>query len=197
MKLYGHTNFNYSYIGETYPDTIDYNLEHIKIMYIDIEVGSEHGFPDPEIASEEVTAITTKMGDDIQVWGCGEFKNDKDNITYNKCGDERQLLEEFVMYWQRNCPHVISGWNTKTFDTPYLVNRIRNILNESWVKKLSPWGFVKEQKIFGMGGRELQSYEIYGVSELDYMESYKKFTFKNHESYRLDHIANFELGQKK
>ena len=197
MKLYGHTNFNYSYIGETYPDTIDYNLEHIKIMYIDIEVGSEHGFPDPEIASEEVTAITTKMGDDIQVWGCGEFKNDKDNITYNKCGDERQLLEEFVMYWQRNCPHVISGWNTKTFDTPYLVNRIRNILNESWVKKLSPWGFVKEQKIFGMGGRELQSYEIYGVSELDYMESYKKFTFKNHESYRLDHIANVELGQKK
>jgi len=197
MALYGHTNFNYSYIGETYPDTIDYNLEYMKIMYIDIEVGSEHGFPDPEIASEEVTAITTKMGDDIQVWGCGEFRNDQENITYNKCGDERQLLEEFVMYWQRNCPHVISGWNTKTFDTPYLVNRIRNILNESWVKKLSPWGFVKEQKIFGMGGRELQSYEIYGVSELDYMESYKKFTFKNHESYRLDHIANVELGQKK
>ena len=197
MKLYGHTNFNYSYIGETYPDNIDYNLEHIKILYIDIEVGSEHGFPNPETAPSEVTAITTKMGDDIQVWGCGEFKNDNEEITYNKCGDERQLLEQFVMYWQQNCPHVISGWNTKTFDTPYLINRIRNILNETWVKKLSPWGFVKEQKIFGMGGREVQSYEIYGVSELDYMESYKKFTFKNHESYRLDHIANVELGQKK
>ena len=197
MKLYGHTNFNYSYIGETYPDNIDYNLEHIKILYIDIEVGSEHGFPNPETAPSEVTAITTKMGDDIQVWGCGEFKNDNEKITYNKCGDERQLLEQFVMYWQQNCPHVISGWNTKTFDTPYLVNRIRNILSETWVKKLSPWGFVKEQKIFGMGGREVQSYEIYGVSELDYMESYKKFTFKNHESYRLDHIANVELGQKK
>ena len=197
MKLYGHTNFNYSYIGETYPDNIDYNLEHIKIMYIDIEVGSEHGFPNPETAPAEVTAITTKMGDDVQVWGCGEFRNDNEEITYNKCGDERQLLEQFVMYWQQNCPHVISGWNTKTFDTPYLVNRIRNILSETWVKKLSPWGFVKEQKIFGMGGREVQSYEIYGVSELDYMESYKKFTFKNHESYRLDHIANVELGQKK
>ena len=197
MKLYGHTNFNYSYIGETYPDNIDYNLEHIKILYIDIEVGSEHGFPNPETAPSEVTAITTKMGDDIQVWGCGEFKNDNEEITYNKCGDERQLLEQFVMYWQQNCPHVISGWNTKTFDTPYLVNRIRNILSETWVKKLSPWGFVKEQKIFGMGGREVQSYEIYGVSELDYMESYKKFTFRNHESYRLDHIANVELGQKK
>ena len=166
-------------------------------MYIDIEVGSEHGFPDPETAPSEVTAITTKMNDDIQVWGCGEFRNDREEITYNKCGDERQLLEQFVLYWQKNYPHVISGWNTKTFDTPYLVNRIRNILSETWVKKLSPWGFVKEQKIFGMGGRELQSYEIYGVSELDYMESYKKFTFKNHESYRLDHIANVELNQKK
>jgi len=197
MELYGHTNFNYSYIGETYSSIIDYNLEHIKIMYIDIEVGSEHGFPDPETAPSEVTAITTKMNDDIQVWGCGEFRNDREEITYNKCGDERQLLEQFVLYWQKNYPHVISGWNTKTFDTPYLVNRIRNILSETWVKKLSPWGFVKEQKIFGMGGRELQSYEIYGVSELDYMESYKKFTFKNHESYRLDHIANVELNQKK
>ena len=197
MKIYGHTNYNYSFIAETYPESIDYNIEHLKIMFLDIEVGSEHGFPNPESAQEEVTAITVKINDDIQVWGCSEFKNGQENITYNKCGDERQLLEQFVMYWQQNCPHVITGWNTKTFDTPYLVNRIRNILSETWVKKLSPWGFVKEQKIFGMGGREVQSYEIYGVSELDYMESYKKFTFKNHESYRLDHIANVELGQKK
>jgi DNA polymerase elongation subunit (family B) len=197
MKIYGHTNYNYSFIAETYTEPIDYNFEHIKIMFLDIEVGSEHGFPNPESAIEEVTAITIKINDDIQVWGCSEFKNVQDNITYNKCGDERQLLEQFVMYWQQNCPHVITGWNTKTFDTPYLVNRIRNILNDSWVKKLSPWGFVKEQKIFGMGGREVQTYEIYGVSEIDYMDAYKKFTYTNQESYRLDHIAYVELEENK
>jgi len=197
MKIYGHTNYNYSYIAETYPDQVDYNFEHLKIMFLDIEVGSEHGFPNPENAQEEVTAITVKINDDIQVWGCSEFKNGQENITYNKCGDERQLLEQFVMYWQQNCPHVITGWNTKTFDTPYLVNRIRNILSEAWVKKLSPWGFVKEQKIFGMGGREVQTYEIYGVSEIDYMDAYKKFTYTNQESYRLDHIAYVELGENK
>jgi len=197
MQIYGHTNYNYSYIAETYPDQVDYNFEHLKIMFLDIEVGSEHGFPNPENAQEEVTAITVKINDDIQVWGCSDFKNGQDNITYNKCGDERQLLEQFVMYWQQNCPHVITGWNTKTFDTPYLVNRIRNILNETWVKKLSPWGFVKEQKIFGMGGREVQTYEIYGVSEIDYMDAYKKFTYTNQESYRLDHIAYVELGENK
>jgi len=197
MKIYGHTNYNYSFIAETYPKIIDYNFEHIKIMFLDIEVGSEHGFPDPQRADEEVTAITIKINDDIQVWGCSEFKNGQENITYNKCGDERQLLEQFVMYWQQNYPHVITGWNTKTFDTPYLINRIRNILNEKWVKKLSPWGFVKEQKIFGMGGKEVQTYEIYGVSEIDYMEAYKKFTYTNQESYRLDHIAYVELGENK
>ena len=197
MKIYGHTNYNYSFIAETYPEPIDYNFEHIKIMFLDIEVGSEHGFPNPQRADEEVTAITIKVNEDIQVWGCSEFQNGQENITYNKCGDERQLLEQFVMYWQQNCPHVISGWNTKIFDTPYLVNRIRKVLSEKWVKKLSPWGFVKEQKIFGMGGQEHQSYEIYGVSEIDYLEAYKKFTFTNQESYRLDHIANVELGETK
>jgi DNA polymerase elongation subunit (family B) len=197
MKIYGHTNYNYSYIAETYPKQVDYNFEHLKIMFLDIEVGSEHGFPNPENAHEEVTAITIKINDDIQVWGCSEFKNTQENITYNKCGDERQLLEQFVMYWQQNCPHVITGWNTKTFDTPYLVNRIRKILNETWVKKLSPWGFVREQKIFGMGGKEVQTYEIYGVSEIDYMDAYKKFTYTSQESYRLDHIAHVELGENK
>ena len=197
MKIYGHTNYNYSFIAETYPELIDYNFKHIKIMFIDIEVASEHGFPDPLYANEEVTAITIKINDDIQVWGCSDFKNTQENITYNKCGDERQLLERFVIYWQQNCPHVITGWNTKTFDTPYLVNRIRSVLSETWVKKLSPWGFVREQKIFGMGGKEVQTYEIYGVSELDYMEAFKKFTFKNHESYKLDHVAHVELGQNK
>jgi len=70
-------------------------------------------------------------------------------------------------------------------------------LGDSWVKKLSPWGFVKEQKIFGMGGKEVQTYEIYGVSEIDYMDAYKKFTYTNQESYRLDHIAYVELGETK
>ena len=198
MEIYGHSNYSYSFIAETYPEEqIDYNLEHVKIMFIDIEVGSENGFPDPQFATEEVTAITIKMNDDIQVWGCGEFKNDNEEITYNKCGDERQLLEQFVMYWQKDYPDVITGWNTRIFDTPYLINRIRKVLGKQWVKKLSPWGFVKPQTIFGMGGQEREVYEIYGVSEIDYLEAYRKFTYINQESYRLDHIAYVELGERK
>ena len=127
MEIYGHTNYSYAFLAIEYPEEIiNYNLEHIKVMYYDIEVGSENGFPDPQRADEEVTAITIKIDDDIQVWGCGEFVH-TDSVRYTKCSDERQLLEQFVMYWQQNCPHVITGWNTKIFDTPYLVNRIRKV----------------------------------------------------------------------
>jgi len=197
MEIYGHTNFSYSFLSEEYPEEhIGYNLEHISKMYIDIEVGSESGFPDPQLASEEITAITIKMNDNIEVWGCGDFIHG-DEVQYNHCKNEKELLEQFVLFWQQNCPHVITGWNIKIFDIPYLCNRIRQILSDAWVKKLSPWGFVKSQTIFGMGGKELQAYEIYGVSEIDYLEAYKKFTYINQESYRLDHVAYVELGEKK
>ena len=83
MEIYSHTNFSYSFLSEEYPEEhIDYNLEHISKMFIDIEVGSESGFPDPQLASEEVTAITIKMNDNIEVWGCGEFIHG-DEVQYN------------------------------------------------------------------------------------------------------------------
>ena len=197
MKIYGHTIYAYAFLAENYPEeNVDYNLDQISKMFIDIEVGSESGFPDPKIASEEVTAITIKMGDRVEVWGCGEFSHNGE-VIYNLCENEKHLLEQFVLSWQRECPHVITGWNIKIFDIPYVVNRIRKLLGETWVKKLSPWGFVKENKTFGIGGQEHQSYEIFGVSEIDYLDSYKKFTYINQESYRLDHIAYVELGEKK
>ena len=130
LQIYGHTNFSYSFLSEEYPEEhINYNLEEVSKMFIDIEVGSESGFPDPQIASEEVTAITIKMGNVIEVWGCGEFAHGEE-VQYNHCKDERHLLESFVMFWQQNCPHVITGWNIKTFDIPYLCNRIRKLLSE-------------------------------------------------------------------
>ena len=198
MKIYGHSNYSYSFIADAYPEEhINYNLDHVKIMFIDIEVASENGFPDPEFANEEITAITIKIDEKIEVWGCGKYENHQEEVCYNECKDERHLLESFVIFWQRNCPHVITGWNTRIFDTPYLVNRIRKVLSEKWVKKLSPWGFVKPQTIFGFGGQERKVYEIYGVSEIDYLDAYRKFTYINQESYRLDHIAYVELGERK
>jgi len=196
--IYGQNRFEYAFIGEQHKGMVDWELEHISIGVLDIEVGSENGFPDPYEANEPVTAIALKFVDGhMFVWGCGDYET-KGQERYLKCKDEYQLLKFFVKFWQEKCPDALTGWNTKFFDVPYLVNRIRKILGEDEVKKLSPWNMIREREAFVMN-RRLKVYDLVGVADFDYMELYKWYApgGKSQESYRLDSIANVEIGEKK
>ena len=196
--IYGQNRFEYAFIGEQHRGMIDWDIDKIHIGVLDIEVGSENGFPDPYEANEPVTAIALKfVGGHMFVWGCGDYEV-KGQERYTKCKDEYHLLKFFVKFWQEKCPDVLTGWNTKFFDTPYLVNRIRKVLGEEEVKKLSPWNLIREREAFVMN-RKLKVYELVGVADFDYMELYKWYApgGKSQESYRLDNIANVEIGEKK
>src|SRR6056300_700414 len=195
---YGMERFNYQYISDYYPDDIDYDLKKIKIFTIDIEVACENGFPDPGDANEEVLCITIKNHNNgkIVVWGTADFKTDKSYVEFIRCQSEKHMLSDFLSFWQQNCPDIITGWNSKLFDMSYLCNRIINILGERDVKKLSPWNVVRSDDLNVMG-RTHSRFNILGVSQLDYMDLYKKLTVKNQESFKLDHIAEVELGEKK
>jgi DNA polymerase elongation subunit (family B) len=131
------------------------------------------------------------------VFGCGDYEVQGDEV-YVKCKDEWTLCKKFLMLWSDNCPDVITGWNTKFFDIPYLVNRFRKILGEDDAKKLSPWNYISERKT-NINGRMLIAYSFVGVESLDYIELYKWYApgGKSQESYRLDNIANVELGEGK
>ena len=199
FKIYGNTRYEYAYIADEFKGAIDWDQTKINIAVIDIEVGSENGFPDPYQANEPITAIAVKTLDgDMKVYGCGSFNNNRDDVTYIKCRDEYDLCKRFLEDWKYNTPDIITGWNTRFFDIPYLVNRFVKILGEDEMKYLSPWGIVQERKT-NIKGRELISYEIYGISSLDYIELYKWFApgGKSQDSYRLDNIAYIELGKKK
>ena len=199
FKIYGNTRYEYAYIADEFKGAIDWDQAKINIAVIDIEVGSENGFPDPYEANEPITAIAVKTLDgDMKVYGCGSFNNNRDDVTYIKCRDEYDLCKRFLEDWKYNTPDIITGWNTRFFDIPYLVNRFVKILGEDEMKYLSPWGIVQERKS-NIKGRELISYEIYGIASLDYIELYKWFApgGKSQDSYRLDNIANIELGKKK
>ena len=199
FKIYGNTRYEYAYIADEFKGAIDWDQAKINIAVIDIEVGSENGFPDPYKANEPITAIAVKTLDgDMKVYGCGSFNNNRDDVTYIKCRDEYDLCKRFLEDWKYNTPDIITGWNTRFFDIPYLVNRFVKILGEDEMKYLSPWGIVQERKS-NIKGRELISYEIYGIASLDYIELYKWFApgGKSQDSYRLDNIANIELGKKK
>ena len=198
FKIYGNDRFEYAFIADEFVGQIDWDLQDIHVSIIDIEVGSENGFPDPYKATEPITAIAIKkLGGDVTVYGCGDYEV-KGSETYIKCDSESDLCKKFLKDWQENCPDVITGWNIDFFDVPYLVNRIRSVLGEDEVKKLSPWNYLWERKVT-INGRELTQYNIGGVSALDYIELYKWYApgGKSQESYKLDNIANVELGESK
>lgn len=198
-KIYGNTRFEYAFIAEQHPTMVEWEQDKLSIGIIDIEVGSENGFPDPYKADEPITAIAlTFINGYTYVFGCGDYNNYDDNVTYFKCKDEYTLCKRFLQLWQEKCPDVITGWNTKFFDIPYLVNRFRKILGEEETKNLSPWRYISERKT-NINGRLLIAYSFVGVESLDYIELYKWYApgGKSQESYRLDNIAQVELGEGK
>ena len=201
FKIYGNDRYIYQYISEKYPEEeIKFDVSKIKITTLDIEVKSENGFPDVESAAEEILLISiqdynTKQ---IRTWGQGGFDNKQENVIYRGFNSEYELLNDFINWWmiEDNTPEVITGWNIELYDIPYLTRRLDRVLGEKLKKRFSPWGLVTEDEIW-IAGRKHITYDVGGVTQLDYLNLYKKFTYKAQESYRLDHIANVELGQKK
>ena len=196
--VYGNTQFAYNYIADTYKGRIDWDAEKLLMVTIDIEVECENGFPVIQDAIEPLLSITIKnhQSKRIVVWGIRDFKSDRDDVTYMKCDSEKHLIKEFLIFWEKHYPDIITGWNSEFFDIPYLCNRIKKIFDENELKRLSPWGSVFAREIYSMG-RNHQVYNIQGIAALDYFDLYRKFTYTAQESYRLDHIAFVELGERK
>ena len=199
FKIHGMNNFVTQYLGNKFPGDVEFDYSHINVMNIDIEVQSDEGFPKPEEANYPVISIALidKKGR-YQVWGLNEYDNDREDVSYMQCRDEANLLFRFLEYYGHNWPDVITGWNTKFFDLPYLINRTRKVLGEKAVKQFSPWNRVNPRNVTIMN-RKHEFYEIMGIQQLDFMDVFKKFgySYGQLESYRLDHVAYVVLGEKK
>jgi DNA polymerase elongation subunit (family B) len=196
--IYGMEKYQYQYITKHHPDDVKWDKDQIKIFTLDIECSAENGFPDVENPTEEILAITVKNQSNKQIitWGTGEFKTDRTDVTYIRCRSEKELMREFFEFWIKNYPDIITGWNTKFFDLPYLINRIRNVVGDKVIKKLSPWSLIERKEIV-VRGRTQTAYELFGITMLDYLDLYKKFIPTKQESYRLDYIGKVELGKGK
>jgi len=205
FKIFGNSSYQYAFIADEQKGMVDWKMEDLSVAILDIEVGSENGFPDPYLANEPITAIAIKyLNGQTVVFACGDYDktldkvNDTTGITYVKCDDEYNLCKKFLRFWEENCPDAISGWNIKFFDIPYIVNRFNKVLGEDETKKLSPWGYINSRKTV-MNNRELVAYDFVGVSTLDYIELYRWYApgGKSQESYSLNNICNVELGESK
>jgi len=198
FRIYGQTHYTLGYISQEFPEeTIQWDINQLKISTIDIEVKSENGFPNVDTAPEEITAITVmdRATKAIVSFGCGDYVPHHENVKYVKCNTERELLVRFISHWTASYPDIVTGWNVKYFDIPYLVNRIERVLGPENSKKMGMW-YLKPRETEKFG-RKQNYYELGGIAILDYLELYRKFTYSAQESYTLGHIASIELGEEK
>ena len=194
FKIYGNTDWVAQYIGDTYPEEIQYDYKTLRIGFLDIETESENGFATPDNPSERINAITIETDGKRVSFALNEF--DLPDVECHVFGDERQMLRSFLEYWELHYPDIITGWNIRFYDIPYIYARIARLFDEKTAKRLSPLKKVQE-KIINRKGKDHNVFDLLGVATLDYYELYIKFTYTNRESYSLNHIANVELGEEK
>lgn len=207
LKVHGNINFVTQFVNERFPNEIEPRLAFIDVGNIDIEVASDDGFPRPEQAAHPIISIAYKSSKSniFYVWGLDEYDYTKTEldlgdklIRYVKCDSEGELIQRFLVFWTEHTPDIITGWNIRLFDIPYMINRTIKVCGEKTAKKYSPWGLYQYRQI-GIKGKSMDAYEIYGIAQMDYFDLFQKFgyTYGTQESYSLDHIAHTVLGEKK
>ena len=178
---------------DNYTDSEEPSTGH-KVMIFDIEVEVTDGFPDPLKAPNKITSIA--FNDPLtKQYYCyvldpkkqvGKFKDD----IVESFDDEYDLLNAFFRKYLEIQPTILTGWNVEFFDVTYLYNRAQQVLGSDIASSLSPINIVQWSDF-------QDRYKIAGVSVLDYLTLYKKYTFSERSSYRLDAIAELEVGEKK
>ena len=204
-QVYGTDGFEYQYINDAFPGEIKYDASLIAVNTIDIETDSEGGFPNIKQADKALTAITMRRNGRSVTFGLQPYTPELDYVTYIECSDERDMIRRFLDTWNQDewMPDVITGWNVEFFDIPYLINRITRLFGDKEARRMSPWR-IWEQRVdpalrFNEDIADADRYinVPMGITILDYMQLYKKFTFAQQESFKLDHIAFLELGERK
>lgn len=180
---------------DMYSDTDDVSTGHIILTY-DIECEMTSGIPDPLEATNELTSIALHDSATNQYW---VLVMDKEGEMLEKTTDkaivlpfrtEEEMLLKYLELYEMINPSIVTGWNIDFFDTPMLYNRIKRLLGESQANRLSPIG-----QCFWSPYRK--RYFMAGVSYLDYIALYKIYNYGELANYRLDTVAQKELGRGK
>lgn len=217
FKIYGNDRHIPAFIQSQFPLEIQFDQSLIDIATIDIETAHNEitGYSEASQAENEIISIAIKSGASFlvgknnrpscNIWGIKPYDKDKSivkryDIQYHQYRSEEEMLVAFITWWSdpANTPDIVTGWNIRAYDIPYLVNRISRILGDTMAKRLSPWLHI-DQKESTWKGKTQIVYELSGIQQLDYLDLFKKFayTYGNQESYKLGYIASVVLGDTK
>ena len=213
-KIYSHQRLYESDINPIFrcleENYLDHDSPELHICFFDIEVdfNKDRGFAPPHDPHSAITAITVylnwlpedrrlitlclkpkQLPQDEAEQIAGRFDN---TIV---CKDERELLDLFLKFIED--ADILSGWNSEGFDIPYTVNRTTQVLNKTDLMRFCLWDKFPRRRKYIKFGNEQETYDLIGRVHLDYLELYRKYTYHEMHSYRLDAIGEYEVGEKK
>ena len=201
-RLFNNLPIEQQFLIEKYGDLKDqsaFTENPLCIFYLDIEVFSPNEFPTADEAKHPVNLITVydSLNDHYHTWGERDYTPSKENVTYYKCASESLLFRSFMKFWTNNYPDIVTGWNTDGFDIPYIVNRLGSLFGDDYSDKLSPTGKIWSKEKLDRFGNPITEWVIQGLTSIDYLKAYKKFSRNERESYTLDYIGEYEgVGNK-
>jgi len=177
----------------------EFTKNPLKVYFIDIETYSPDAFPNPQDPGDTINIITIydTITRKFYSWGLKPYTAKSPDVIYVACKTEEELLRKFVDFFSKDYCDILSGWNSEFFDVPYVINRVRKILGEEAMQKLSPAGSLRSRTFMGKYGREQVKWFIEGLSCVDYLDIYKRFCQTLRESYKLDAIGEIELQERK
>jgi len=202
-RIFGSLPVEQQFLVETFKNEChkeEFSQYPLKTYLLDIETYSPNDFPEPKHAKDPVVLITLydTLTKEIHTWGTKHnYTSEQENVKYYKCKTEEELFESFVNFWKQDPPDIVSGWNSTPFDIPYIINRGDNLLGRDFISQLSPTRQLYYREYRDSFGKMTGKWIIAGVSSLDYMELYKVFSKGDRESYSLNYIAEYELGEGK
>jgi len=210
-KIYSHKRLFESDINPVFrclSDNYDPNVTpelNLALFDIEVDFNPDLGFAEPEDPFNPITAVSVNcnwLGTTVclVIKPNGMSQQDAQNIVGKfedtiLCNSEEELLQMFLQLVED--ADILSGWNSETFDIPYMINRVARVLSKSHTRKFCLWDKFPKSKTLVKYGKESQAFELYGRVHLDYLELYRKYTYHEMHSYSLDAIGEYELNEHK
>ena len=179
----------------------------LNVAFFDIETDfdPERGFADPSDPFMPITAITVHLQwlDALVTFALppktltfeeaqeevAEFDN---TYLYKNEGD---MLEAFLDVIED--ADILSGWNSEGYDIPYTVNRVSRVLSKDDTRRFCLWRQLPKRREFEKFGKTAETFDTIGRVHMDYLELYRKYTYEERHTYRLDAIGEMEVGENK
>lgn len=207
--VYGQENPIYQFLAKKYPDDIEPEIDNINIYAIDIETYfDDSGFGLPENPTKDILSIScVKLNNNVEQKPIvfGRKKYNGDDCIYVFCSDEKDLLIKFQKFIKLKQIGIITGWNVKNYDMPYIINRWQKLFGMDGINNFSPFSDLEKNAklVFEISSYSKHNYEttnnykIVGITILDYFDLYQKYSTTPVDDYRLNTIAEYELQKNK